>query len=51
MFQINSLTKPQIVTLHMEADECKRLNCEDSRFGISLAAVGDINGDMYPGIC
>ncbi|XP_074658698.1 integrin alpha-PS1-like [Tubulanus polymorphus] len=45
---IRSSTKPvSILSREMEATECKKLNCQQARFGFSLANLGDLNKDGY----
>lgn len=34
----------------MTAEECKRLDCHNGRFGFSLASAGDIDNDGFTGM-
>ena len=45
-------TKPvKIVSRKMSDGECHELDCRNARFGLSLANLGDLDGDGYNGTC
>ena len=47
---ITSSTKAvKIKSRPMKADECKRFDCQNARFGFSLASAGDIDRDGFNG--
>lgn len=45
-------TKPvKIVSRKMSDGECHELDCRNARFGLSLANLGDLDGDGFNGTC
>ncbi|ESO00761.1 hypothetical protein HELRODRAFT_175239 [Helobdella robusta] len=47
---INSLTKPKkIISQKVTKNDCLLTNCIHSRFGSSIANIGDIDSDGFPG--
>jgi len=45
---ITSLIEPQnIYSRKMKDAECAQLNCHDARFGLALAAIGDVDRDGF----
>jgi hypothetical protein len=49
---ITSATVPiKITSRSMKPEECRKLDCQNARFGFSLASAGDIDNDGYAGRC